>query len=330
MLLAPIPADDDVRLERLRSTGLLDTQEEERFDRVTRLARHFFKVPVCLVSLVDKNRQWFKSRQGLAHCSETPRDISFCGHAINSSDILMIPDATKDVRFSDNPLVVGAPWVRFYAGYPLRSFDGHILGTLCLIDHVPRTLSRAELGFLADFGKLIEAEITSIHLATMDALTGLYNRLGFDNLAEQMLLLSRRSALQCTLIYLDLDKFKVINDNWGHAEGDVALRAFADCLQQSVRDCDIVARLGGDEFAVLLTHNGSDCVATQIEQRLAGVITRFNSTSGKPWQLAFSLGAASLNQDNINDLPELMSAADTAMYQVKATHSGHNRGLRTQ
>jgi len=131
MLTPPLPADEPTRLDTLRSLRILDTPPEERFDRLTRLARRLFGVPGAVVSLVDAERQWFKSCDGLA-ASETPRDISCCGHAILSDDIMLVPDAGADVRFHDNPLVTGDPNIRFYAGCPLTVTNGSRLGTLCL------------------------------------------------------------------------------------------------------------------------------------------------------------------------------------------------------
>ena len=112
MIAAPLPDDENARLSTLRVLRVLDTDPEERFDRLTRMARRLFQVPIALVSLVDADRQWFKSAQGL-DVPETPRDVSFCGHAILSDDILLIPDTHADPRFVDNPLVTGAPHVRF-------------------------------------------------------------------------------------------------------------------------------------------------------------------------------------------------------------------------
>ncbi len=114
-----IPQDEQARIKALRSLNVLDTPSEERFDRLTRLAKRMFDVPIALVSLVDENRQWFKSCIGL-DVSETPRDISFCGHAILGSEVFIIPDTKKDERFTDNPLVLNDPHIRFYAGCPLR------------------------------------------------------------------------------------------------------------------------------------------------------------------------------------------------------------------
>lgn len=135
-----IPPDEDARLAELRSLNVLDTIAEERFDRLTRMARRLFGVDVALVSLVDENRQWFKSCAGM-ELSETPRDISFCGHAILGDGAFVIPDALQDERFCDNPLVTGPQHVRFYAGCPLRGPGGRKLGTLCIIDSKPCAFS---------------------------------------------------------------------------------------------------------------------------------------------------------------------------------------------
>jgi len=153
-----IPANEGPRLHALRVRGLLDSPAEERFDRLTRLTQQLFGVKIALVSLIDADRQWFKSRQGLDVC-ETSRDISFCGHAILASDIFEVPDATQDVRFADNPLVTEAPHIRFYAGAPLSSPDGFRLGTLCIIDTEPRQLAAADRRMLRDLADLVETEI---------------------------------------------------------------------------------------------------------------------------------------------------------------------------
>jgi PAS domain S-box-containing protein len=156
-----IPDNEAQRLRALRAHAILDTPAEERFDRLTRLARHMLGTQIALVSLVDAERQWFKSRQGLDAC-ETGRDISFCGHAILDDVIFEITDASLDPRFADNPLVTGPPHIRFYAGAPLATADGCRIGTLCIIDDQPRQLSAAERRALRDLADCVEAEINQI------------------------------------------------------------------------------------------------------------------------------------------------------------------------
>ncbi len=150
----PAPDNELDRIEALRALRVLDTPSEERFDRITRVVSRVLEVPIALVSLVDSNRQWFKSRQGLEAC-ETGRDISFCGHAILDSEVFCVPDATLDPRFADNPLVTGPPEIRFYAGAPLTLPDGLRVGTLCAIDTRPRQLSDEQLQTLSDLAGVV-------------------------------------------------------------------------------------------------------------------------------------------------------------------------------
>ncbi|MDH3445773.1 MAG: CHASE domain-containing protein, partial [Deltaproteobacteria bacterium] len=159
MVVPAFPSDESERVEALHASGLLDTPTEERFDRITRLAQRFFNVPIAIISLVDRDRQWFKSRQGLDVC-ETDREISFCGHAILGSEVFVIPDATRDERFRDNPLVTDEPHIRFYAGYPISTAEGSRIGTICIIDHVPRNLDENQLQLLKDLAKLVEREVS--------------------------------------------------------------------------------------------------------------------------------------------------------------------------
>ncbi len=141
---APLPENEHSRLEALRRYGILDTDHEEAFDDIARLAANICQTPVALVSFVDSDRQWFKSHFGFAQ-RETSRDVSFCAHAILTEGPTVVRDALDDARFRDNPLVTSAPYIRFYAGAPLVSAEGRRLGTLCVIDRVPRELRREQL-----------------------------------------------------------------------------------------------------------------------------------------------------------------------------------------
>ncbi len=164
MLKPPLPPDEAERLAALHRLGILDTAPEERFDRITRLARELFDVPIALVSLIDAERQWFKSRSGL-EVAETPHAVSFCGHTILNEDTLVVSNAPEDDRFAGNPLVEGEPHIRFYAGHPLTAEGGHRVGTLCLISDQPRQFTSGERDALQDLAALVEGELRSERLS---------------------------------------------------------------------------------------------------------------------------------------------------------------------
>jgi len=310
-----IPKNEQVRLNTLRSLNILDTQPEERFDRLTRMAKRMFDVPIALVSFVDESRQWFKSSQGL-NASETPRDISFCGHTILDNDIFCIPNALEDERFADNPLVINDPGIRFYAGCPISAPNGQKLGTLCIIDQEPRIFHKEDVLILAELTAMVEQEIVAVQLATMDELTDISNRRGFEMLAGQTLRLITRQKAAASLVLLDLDKFKFINDTFGHAEGDRALKIFADKLKETCRDSDIFARIGGDEFALFLP-NTTKLLTEKIIKRLAQALKKYNLEMIPEYDIEFSYGIASHDLEKLNTISDLLAEADTLMYIFK-------------
>lgn len=315
-MMAPnLPDDEVVRLNSLRALDILDTSREERFDRLTRLAQRIFKVPIALVSLVDEDRQWFKSCLGMA-TRETRRSISFCGHAILDDAIFIVEDASHDERFFDNPLVAGEPHLRFYAGCPLRYLDGSRLGALCLIDTRPRTLDLNEQAILRDLAELVERELAAVQLATMDELTQLANRRGFISMGGQSLSLCMRQELPATLVYFDLNKFKRINDQFGHAEGDRALRAFAATMRRTFRHSDVLARLGGDEFAVFLSDATPELVA-EILERFSGALGAYNRSAERGYDIAFAQGECSVDARSNLSIEDMLDRADALMYQQK-------------
>jgi len=168
MKQAPIPPDEPQRLAALYALKILDTPPEERFDRITRLARHLFNVPITAITFIDTNREWQKSCHSPP--PQIPRAISFCAHAILDRATLIIADALLDERFADNPLVVGEPKIRFYSGHPLTAPDGSRVGTLCLIDHQPRRLSEPELALLTDMAAMVESELNLLSKSTTGTL----------------------------------------------------------------------------------------------------------------------------------------------------------------
>jgi diguanylate cyclase (GGDEF)-like protein len=295
----------------LHSLRILDTQPEERFDRITRMAQRMFDVEICLVSLVDANRQWFKSKQGLEAC-ETSRDISFCGHAILDDDIFIVEDSLTDPRFADNPLVTEDPRIRFYAGCPIHGPNRQRIGTLCLIDSKPGSLSDDDKEMLRDFTKLVEDELALLSQTSVDDLTGVSNRLGFNTIARHLLSLCRRTKTDAELVFFDLDGFKEVNDSFGHAAGDALLKQFAKLLTKCFRATDVIARLGGDEFAVLMT--GTDKSSVPLE-RLATITRR--ESAHLQGNLSWSAGRVAFDPERHATLESMLAEADAKMYKKK-------------
>ena len=313
-----IPEDEQARLETLRSIDVLDTSPEERFDQLTRMAKRLFGVPIALVSIVDENRQWFKSCVGL-DVAETSRDISFCGHAILGNDVFIIPDTIEDPRFADNPLVLNDPGIRFYAGCPL-TVGGHKLGTLCIIDKKPRDFGEEDVNALKDLASMVERELQAIQLASLDDLTKVSNRRGFLFLAKYSLKLCTRQKIPATLAFLDMDKFKAINDEFGHSEGDFALTKFASLMKASLRDSDLFARWGGDEFVALLTDTTRQQAQETLE-RCSQSLAQYTQEAKLGYAIAFSFGAVEFDPVKHTTIDALLADGDSLMYEVKQARS---------
>jgi len=318
MIPAPFPENESKRLASIQALNILDTPAEERFDRVTRIARRMFDVPFSVVTVVDANRQWFKSCIGI-DVQETPREISFCAHAILNNEIMVIEDTFQDPRFVDNPLVSEEPHVRFYAGRPLKlpsigGEDAGYLGTLCILDSKPRQMSADDLELLDDLASMVESELSAHYAATTDDLTLISNRRGFQILGQKALNYCQRYQHQACLAFIDLNDFKPINDTYGHGEGDKALVQFAEMLLNCSRDSDIVARLGGDEFVMLLMNtdvDGAESVMANIQKQLES----YNQASDKGYELHFSCGLVEFDQHK--DIDALLEDGDSLMYQCK-------------
>jgi diguanylate cyclase (GGDEF)-like protein len=284
------------------------------------MAQRLFNVPIALVSLVDENRQWFKSCVGLGfNIKETSRDISFCGHAILDDEIFIIPDTAKDERFSDNPLVINDPYISFYAGCPLRFTDGSRLGTLCIIDNKPRSLSNDDIETLKDLASTVERELAAIELATLDDLTKIPNRRGFMMLSQHSLNLCMRQKIPATLVFMDLDKFKQINDIFGHAEGDNVLKTFAHLMSAESRESDLFARLGGDEFVILFINTTTNAAKDTI-MRLQHSLHEHKQNANNKYDISFSFGMVSFDPDKHKTIEALLEDGDSQMYQHKNTN----------
>lgn len=449
MPIYPLPELETQRLAKLRSYEILDSLPEEAYERITRLTATILDMPAAMVSLVDGDRQWFKSQVGGGR-NDIPRELSFCAHAICQHGVFVVEDASRDPRFSDNPFVTHHPHLRFYAGAPLRASGGLNIGTLCVLDTRPRTLSEADrqslsdlaalvmdaldtrliidraetaerrfldaveclpdgfvlydkddrlvisnrrfrelyalssehirpgarfeeilrhgvergqfpdalgneeawiaacleahrnpgepveqhlpddtwlrvherrtsdgglVGFRFDISELKRQERELARLAWTDSLTGAMNRRRILELAETEISRARRHGSDVSLMILDADHFKQINDRNGHTAGDEVLRGMVGRWKGVLRAHDLIGRIGGEEFCILLPEVGLEGAAKVAEKlRMATAELPF-AFEGQLLRATVSIGVATLAPDH--DLPALMRAADRALYEAK-------------
>lgn len=311
MIPPEIPENEAERLATLYKLQILDTEREERFNRITRIACRLFGVPIAVISFLEAERQWMKSTQGF-DIKEAKRKTSFCGHVILSDEIMVIEDATKDKRFHDNPFVLGNPYFRFYAGCPLK-INNYNVGVICLIDDKPKSINDNDKNVIYDLAQMVEMELESLHLSLTDELTGLSNRRGFLKLAGYLFQKCQQENKNFTLLFFDLDKFKQINDQFGHAEGDKVLKIFSQSLLQNFRCYDVIARLGGDEFCVFcsgLNEKDVDNIICRLKDAL-------KSEETKGYTIEFSVGSIQYNREKHRTLGDMLALADAKMYSDK-------------
>ncbi|MES2148885.1 MAG: sensor domain-containing diguanylate cyclase [Pseudomonadota bacterium] len=309
------PSNETERLATLRALDLRQAPPGERFDRLTRLAKRLFNVPTAKVTLVESDTVYTISCAGPLP-EPVPRASSFCAHTILNNHIQVVPDARLDPRFRDNPFVTGEPFIRFYAGCPLTMPNGSKLGTLCLVDTVVRELDAEELSLLRDLATTVEDEMAALQMATMDELTRLSNRRGFVMLGQQAIHVCKRLGTPASLLFFDLNRFKHINDQFGHAEGDHAISVFSDVLRTVFRHSDLIGRLGGDEFATLLINSKPGETAIAIE-RLRSTIAARNAQEGRGYDIGFSVGQVDLDPLLHDKIATMLAQGDAAMYRDK-------------
>nr|WP_321457114.1 sensor domain-containing diguanylate cyclase [uncultured Cohaesibacter sp.] len=314
------------RLQELQRYAILDSEPEEAFDRITRLTKNLLNAPIALISLVDEDRQWFKSHQGLQMC-ETSKDGSFCAYAIETAQPFIIEDTLLDDRFKNSEMVLGETNIRFYAGIQLISPSGLCLGVLCIMDHVPRKLSENQLSDLYDMSRIVIDEIELRSLATIDCLTGLQQRQGFWIKARQELDHAKRFATDLSVILLDIDRFKVVNDTYGHPAGDRVLQNLADVCRKNLRVYDIAARFGGEEFAFLLPKTNIDEAFDVAERLRTQIATTPAIYRDLPIYITTSFGVSSVKANRVMSVTELVHVADKCLYEAK--NKGRNRTICT-
>lgn len=347
-MIKPSKPDNELaRLQALQSLDILDSAPEQAFDDLVAIAAAICGVPMATVSLIDRDRQWFKARVGIDD-TETSRDCAFCAHAILTPDAMtIVDDATADARFSDNPYVTVPQGIRFYAGAPLVTSEGFALGTLCVMDDKPRriepyqveamqALSRQvtqllelrrvsrELGLqlrerewyeqqLQRYQEELEQQNADLAEQTRtDPLTGLPNRRAFAAALEKAMERSMRDGQPLSVAILDIDHFKTINDLHGHAMGDEVLVAIGGLLRSQFAGGGLAARHGGEEFVLLL----ADCAAD--EARLQCEFLR-QSIAMLPVGLpvTVSIGVAQFRRRD-DSVEAMFKRADAAMYAAKS------------
>lgn len=326
------------RLESVERMAVLYTPAEECFDRITRLAARLFRTPIAVLSVVGDQRIWFKSRVG-TEISEVSRARSFSRVAMDHVGPLVVPDALADPRFARCELVVNAPYARFYAGIAIRSPDGSKIGSLGVLDTLPRHIADSELVYLRDLAAIAEDEFDRRHLTSshqsmimelgeaqrrslIDPLTNVWNRAGLESiLASALEQLSARGA-PLSVAMIDIDFFKEVNDKFGHGAGDTALVEVAHRLRAAARPDDSVTRFGGEEFVVVLPEcdeGGARAVAERLRSCIAGTPV----VIGQSLQLDITASIGVATAWSSSSPSVLLTRADVALYDAKG--GGRNR-----
>ncbi len=357
-MVVSLLSKEQSRLEALARYNILDTLEEQAYDDIVGLAAFICETPIALISLVDAERQWFKARVGL-EAKETPREYAFCAHAIRKpKQVMVVQDAILDPRFATNPLVAGDPNIRFYAGAPLVTPTGEALGTVCVIDRVPRVLEEDKIEALRALSRQVVAQLELRSMVaemerlaeeqsayqlqleeyqrqmervnadlkesnSYDSLTGIHNRQVIETKLQTQMERAASMDVPLSLLLMDVDNFKSINDNYGHQTGDTVLRNIAELIDENCRDHDVCGRYGGEEFAVILPDTGLDgaCV---LAERFRRAVEKARGVTDET--ITVSIGAATLQPgQNMNDL---VHCADKALYHAK--EHGRNKSAHIE
>ena len=338
-LTATVAGTETLKIAEMHTLDVCYTPLEERFERITRTAKRVFNVPVAAVTVMNNDKQWFKSVLGWT-ISELPAEQSLCNPTIADEQLTVVPDTTTDPRYADNPLVVGKPKFRFYAGYPLKDKWGTTAATLCVLDIKPREFSADDVQALQDLGQMAQSEIVSDRLseaqtqlisklgvarreAMFDPLTRVWNRRGSTSLLGMAIKQAEEDNSDLSVCLVDIDNFKRINDNYGHQVGDQVLRKIASMLVTCLRDDDLVCRYGGDEFLLILNGMGKSRIAgigERVRRTIADspIPTRYGTMP-----MTISVGCMTQSETAGQTADELIKAADEALMQCKS--DGRNR-----
>ena len=340
-LSGTIASSQTLKLAALPADSLLHTSVEKRFERITRIATKLLKVPIAAITVFHHDKEWFQSLQGW-DVSYLPMQDGFGQIAAAEEGLTIVPDTTADKRTQGHPLVVEPPYFRFFAGVPLYERHGEIVGTLSVMDTQPKTADEIDAESIVDLSALAQSEILSDQLdsaqaalssklgaarreALVDPLTRVWNRRGGNLAMKSAFAEADAAGHHCSVCLIDVDKFKTINDTYGHDVGDIVLRKIAEALVRNIRENDIVCRLGGDEFLLILTEADGEIAGRAIERTRASLEESPLRTRNGDVFLTVSAGYAVRTPNSNRSSEELILAADQALIASKA--AGRNRVL---
>ncbi len=330
------PQDDQHRLAALHRYDVLKEPAGEDFRFLTELAARICGTPYAFITLVDAEQVWVKSYTGLA-VDRLPRDQCYCSLAVLGENATEIPDLSEDVRTARMPLTVGEPHLRMYSSVALNSSDGYALGTLCVMDVKPGRLDAGQRRLLQGLARQVMALIelrakekalqASLHeleqLATTDELTGLHNRRSLLHRLKFEVARTRRFRTPLSAVMIDLDHFKRVNDEYGHAAGDRVLADIGRLLRENIRVIDIAGRYGGEELCLLLPNTPAEGARKLAESLRAKIAAQVHHDGARSIEVTASFGIASFNHMEIDDADSLLRQADAALYRAK--QNGRNR-----
>lgn len=336
----PRPADEADRLAALAGYGLLDTAADADFDLLAEVAAELCGAPYAFVSLVDEGRVWHKASFGIKARQlprELPRDEDYCSWTVLQERLLHIPDLTLDERTRALGATVGPPGFRMYSGANLVTADGFRIGALCVLDTKPRTLNVHQLELLVRLARQVIALMelrqrdrelalalaAMQRLASEDGLTGLVNRRAFIEALQREVERSRRLGSAMSVVMIDLDHFKDVNDQHGHAMGDAVLRGVGGTLRSGIRAVDIAGRYGGEEMCLVLPDTDAAGAATVAESLRVAIAAQPYEDGVHSVNVTASFGVAAFSKDGRDSAEQLLKAADEALYRAKT--SGRNR-----
>ncbi|HSV54587.1 MAG TPA: sensor domain-containing diguanylate cyclase [Burkholderiaceae bacterium] len=332
----PRPANEADRLAALAGYGLLDTAADADFDLLAEVAAELCGAPYAFVSLVDADRVWHKASFG-AKVKQVPRDDDYCSWTVLEDRLLHIPDLAQDARTRALSHTVGPPGFRMYSGANLITSDGYRVGALCVLDTKPRTLGAHQLELLVRLARQVVALMelrqrdrelalalsAMQRLASEDGLTGLMNRRALIEALQREVERSRRMGSDLSVVMIDLDHFKAINDRHGHAMGDAVLRGVGSTLRSGIRAVDIAGRYGGEELCLVLPETHAAGAVTVAESLRVAIAAQPYEDVLHSVNVTASFGVAAFSKDGRNSAEQLLRAADEALYRAKT--GGRNR-----